>query len=387
MNRTKLSLLSLAAAAIPAAGLVLAAAAGPNLLQNGDFSSGVSGWTNYGGNPQAVNGAMQLTNGYQGNGNSYYSALQCVTNIQEGVNYTARGDAYVELGQTPYGAAGIYLHFNTGPNCNGSNLGGGHVAAGFSDAQRGAWIPLTHSVTAPAGAKSVYIRPTALKEPNPYDSSVPETLVVLFDNLEFFETNGPAPDPAEDPAPDPAQDPAPEPVEDPAQEPTPDPVEEPTPDPVEEPTPDPMEEVTAPGEDPQPGEEQTPEQPQDQPEDTPEVPGTPEVPEVPQIPEIPQLPEMPEVPEVPETPAGDDPVVPEQPLPQQPAPEQPAPQLGAPESGTTLTPEVTVPLPPATGNGLVMTGRDAAPAALLALGASLAGLGSVAAAAAIRNRK
>ncbi|HQW51500.1 MAG TPA: hypothetical protein PL082_05545, partial [Tepidiformaceae bacterium] len=77
MKLTRLSLLPLAAA-LPAASILLASAAGPNLLQNADFSSGVAGWSNMSGNPQAVNGAMQVTNTYQGTGNSYYSALQCV---------------------------------------------------------------------------------------------------------------------------------------------------------------------------------------------------------------------------------------------------------------------------------------------------------------------
>lgn len=369
MNRLKLSILGVAAAVPAAAGLFLASAAGPNLLQNGDFSNGVTGWSNYSGNPQAVSGAMQLTNGYQGTGNSYYSALQCVTGIQEGVNYTVKGDAFIELGQTPYGAGGLYLHFRTGDNCDGSNLGGGHTAGGFTDAQRGIWLPLSHSVTAPAGAKSVYIRPTALKEPKPSGTSAPETLVVLFDNIEFFETNDPAPEPIEDPAPDPVEEPAPQ--EDPA---------------PEVPADDPQ-----PQDDPQPEDDPAPEEPQDEPEDTPEVPETPEVPQVPEIPEFPGFPEFP-------GPDGgdDDPVVPQQPAPQvpgsQPTPAQPSTPAPAPEQpqaqeeATPATPTVTVPLPPATGTGPAVTGRSTLGAIALAIGAGLAGLGSVAAAAAIRRR-
>lgn len=361
MNRLKLSILGVAAAIPAAAGLVLALAAGPNLLQNGDFSNGVAGWNNFGGNPQSVNGAMQVTNPYQGNGNSYYGAYQCVTGIQAGTNYTATGEAFVALGQTPFGAAGIYVHFNTGPNCNGSNLGGGHAAGGFSDAQRGIWLPLTHSVSAPAGANSVNIYTTALKEPKPSGTSAPETLVVLFDNIEFFETNDPAPDPVEDPAPEP----------------------------VEEPTPDPVEEDPAPQEDPQPEDVPVPDEPQDEPEDTPEVPGTPEVP---QVPEVPEIPEIPEVPETPAPEGDDDPVQPQDPAPQVPnadpvpgeptAPEQPQP---SPEE-TPAPPTVDVPFPPATGTGPAIAGRGTLGAVVLALGSVLAGLGSIAAAATIRRR-
>ncbi len=378
MNRKRLSLLTAAATAIPAAGLMLASAAGPNLLQNGDFSNGVAGWSDFYGNPQAVNGAMQLTNGYQGTGNSYYSALQCVTNIQEGANYTAKGDAYVELGQTPYGAAGIYVNFNTGPNCDGSNLGGGHAAGGFIDAQRGIWIPLTHSVTAPAGAKSVYIRPTALKEPKPYGSSAPETFVVLFDNLEFFETNGSSPVPDE-----PAED------QPPVEEPSPDPVEEPSPDPADDPQP---QDDPQPEDDPQSGDDPQPEDDPvpgggEEPGDVPEVPEIPEIPQIPEFPPIPEFPQVPDQPQAPEVPAGDGPAVPEQPQPQQPAPEGPAPQPGTPEPATPPAPEVTVPLPPATGNGLAASRGGALPGFLLALGVTLAGIGSVATAAVFRNRR
>jgi hypothetical protein len=368
MNRLKLSILG-AAAAIPAAGIFLASAAGPNLVQNGDFSNGVAGWSNFSGNPQAVNGAMQLANGYQGTGNSYFSALQCVTGIQEGVNYTVKGNTFIEPGQTPFGAAGLYLHFHTGENCDGSSLGGGHTANGFDEAQRGYWLPLSHTVNAPAGAKSVYIRPTALKEPKPYGTSAPETLVVLFDDIEFFETNSSNENPN--------QDDQPAEVEEPGEDPTPE--EDPTPQ--EEPQPD---EEPQPEETPVPEQDQPADEPQDEPEDTPEVP------------EVPEIPQVPEWPEFPGPDGGDEPVTPEEPQdpqPQAPQPQQPGPQQpsapeqpDAPHEDTAPTPEVKVPLPPATGTGPVAASRGTIGILVLALGSILAGLGSVAAAASIRRR-
>ncbi len=347
MNRLKLSLLTLAAA-LPAASVLVGSAAGPNLLQNADFSSGVAGWSNMAGNPQAVNGAMQLTNTYQGTGNSYYSALQCVDGVQAGVNYTVTGDAFVALGQPLHTGAGIYLHFRTGPNCTGSNLGGGHAAAAYTDAERGIWVPLNHSVTAPAGAVSVHIRPTAIKEPQPHNSSIPGTFVALFDNLSFFETNGPNQQP---------------PIDDPSD----------APPPVEEDTPEPPE---------------TPGTP-----DVPEIPEVPQTPDVPQIPEVPQVPDVPAVPEVPQTPeVPETPQVPETPeVPQTPeAPKTPAPQPtpAPPQPQEQEEPEVPAeaPLPPSTGNGIALAGPGALALMLATTGAALAGIASVTLAASIRRR-
>lgn len=182
MKRIKYTLLA-AAAAVPLAAVALSSAAGPNLVKNGDFSNGVSSWYDFGTSPVATNGTMQLTNAYAGTGNSYYGAEQCIKGIQAGQEYVATGDVFVANDQPARGMAGLYFHFRDDPNCNGNNLGGGHVANGYSDDYRGKWVPLQQGLAAPAGAKSLIIVAAAVKEPKVYADSVPEPLVVQFDNI------------------------------------------------------------------------------------------------------------------------------------------------------------------------------------------------------------
>lgn len=182
MNRIKYTLIA-AAAAVPFAAIALSSAAGPNLVKNGDFSSGVSNWTNYGVAPVAAAGAMQLTNVYQGNGNSYYGAEQCITGIVAGQDYVATADVFVGNDQPARGMAGVYFHFRDDANCNGNNLGGGQMANGYQPDYRGKWVSLKSDLTAPAGAKALEIVTAAVKEPVNYADSVPQPMVALFDNI------------------------------------------------------------------------------------------------------------------------------------------------------------------------------------------------------------
>ena len=213
MNRTKLSILGLAAA-LPLAGSVLASAAGPNLVYHGDFTANMHGWVKFGGKDHAVqNDRLKVVNDYTGNGNSYYGVYQCVDNIDDKAKYTVSGDLWVDKNQSEYGSAGIYLHFYTGEDCDGTPLGGGHTSDGHTEARRGKWLELKHSVEAPDGANSVWVRLVAAKE---LAGSEPDDFVAFFDNIAMTEqksliakpTATPKPDlplanPTEDPDPDP----------------------------------------------------------------------------------------------------------------------------------------------------------------------------------------
>lgn len=202
MNRFKILILA-AAAAIPAAGFFFASAAGPNLVTNGDFTNGVAGWDNFSGNPQPQNGAMAVTNNYQGTGNSYYSGWYCVGGIQPGTQYTVNTQAFVDPASPANTGAAIGLHYYASTDCSGGNLvtGGGLQYGGFAPNQRGQWITLGFNETAPAGAKSVRVRATAVKHPNPSNTSIPGSHVVLFDNVYFGEADLATPTPSNTPVP------------------------------------------------------------------------------------------------------------------------------------------------------------------------------------------
>jgi hypothetical protein len=247
VKRIRLSILG-AAAVLPAASILMASAA-TNLVSNGDFAAGVDGWENFGGNPTPFFGGMALTNNHAGNGNSYYSALQCVTNIQAGSTYVLSGDAIVPDNAPEFGAASLILRYYDNDNCEGGSLGGGIDEGGVTPAERGEMMKLSVTAKAPAGATAALVRPTAQKEPTG-GNTAPGELVVAFDNITLTKklVIGPAiPDlpikdldpgdePPVDPDPEeePADEPADEPVDEPADEPTDEPADEPADEPVDE---------------------------------------------------------------------------------------------------------------------------------------------------------
>ena len=304
MNRLKISILA-AAAAIPLTAAVVASAAGPNILQNGDFSAGLANWTNWGGpalvQNQVINGELEVKNIYTGYGNSYVGATQCVT-IEPGAQYTVDASAFIANGQTLEAGAGVYLFFRTDVNCGGQNLGGGHRLRGKQNpADRGSWISLTQNTTAPANAKTLAIYVDAVKEPLPqnYNQGVPVPFTVRFDNISVKKVTPDLPEP-------------PKPIEQPLDQPKP----------KDQPI------------------------PQDDPKQQPEVPPVFEPPYQPPVTPNPVTPPTPETPK-PEP----EPKVPTNPQPQQ--NDKPAPTV-EPVTPPTTEPETPaghdVPLPPATGN-------------------------------------
>ena len=182
MNRIKLLALG-AALAIPAIGAVGAGAAGSNLILNGTFDNSVAGWDNYGGHPTLYKSTMQITNDYAGAGNSYYSGWTCVS-VKAGKEYTVEADYWVPEDAPKNAGASLGLHYYEGANCSGPNMvtGGGYQSGGKSLLQRGNWQHFSFESTAPAGAKSVRVRATALKEPLGGGSIAAEHKV-YFDNV------------------------------------------------------------------------------------------------------------------------------------------------------------------------------------------------------------
>ena len=182
MNRIKLLALG-AALAIPAIGAVGAGAAGSNLILNGTFDNSVAGWDNYGGHPTLYKSTMQITNDYAGAGNSSYSGWTCV-GVKAGKEYTVEADYWVPEDAPKNAGASLALHYYESANCSGPNMvtGGGYQSGGKVALQRGNWQHFSFESTAPAGAKSVRVRATALKEPQGGGSIAAEHKV-YFDNV------------------------------------------------------------------------------------------------------------------------------------------------------------------------------------------------------------
>lgn len=182
MNRIKLLALG-AALAIPAIGAVSVGAAGSNLILNGTFDSSVAGWDNHGGNPTLYKSTMQITNDYAGAGNSYKSGWTCVS-VKAGKEYTVESDYWVPEEAPKNSGASLGLHYYQSADCSGANMvtGGGYQSGGKTDLQRGKWQHFSFESTAPAGAKSVRVRATALKEPQGGGSIAAEHKV-YFDNV------------------------------------------------------------------------------------------------------------------------------------------------------------------------------------------------------------
>ena len=187
MNRIKLAILT-AAAALPAASLLVGSALGPNLIANDDFTAGVAGWDDYGGNPQEFYDSMVVTNDYEGTGNSYKGAWYCVK-VTAGVEYLTMVD-YLVLDSAPANSgASLGLHYYTNNTCTGASAGsGGYQEGGKLAAQRGEWKKLSFENVAPAAAKSVRVRVSAIKEPKPSNSSITEDHYAFFDNAYFGKT-------------------------------------------------------------------------------------------------------------------------------------------------------------------------------------------------------
>jgi len=186
MNITKnrIKLITLAAAlALPAIGLVPAAAASSNLISNGAFDSGVAGWESLSGNPVASQGRMEVTNDYTGSASSFYSAWYCAP-VQGGAQYSAEADYLVPLSAPDDSGAGLSLIYFPTSDCSGDSLHEGvqHLIAGKTAAERGQVQRIAMVSKAPAGTAAVRVRLSAVKDPVGMER-ITAKHVVAFDNV------------------------------------------------------------------------------------------------------------------------------------------------------------------------------------------------------------
>ena len=196
MNITKnrIKLITLAAAlALPAIGLVPAAAVSANLVSNGTFDNGVAGWESLSGNPTASQGRMEVTNDCTGSAASFYSGWYCAP-VQGGTQYAAEADYLVPSSAPADSGAGISLIYYPTADCSGDSLREGvqHLIAGKTAAERGQVQRLSMVSKAPASAAAVRVRLSAVKDPVGMER-ITAKHVVAFDNVSLIAQDNAAP--------------------------------------------------------------------------------------------------------------------------------------------------------------------------------------------------
>jgi hypothetical protein len=183
MNKFRFLVLS-TALAMSIAAAAMAAASGPNLVQNGTFDNSVAGWTNAGGNPTWSRWSMKLTNDYAGAGNSYYGADYCVHGINQGRIYTTAWDYKVSIDAPTAAGAGVSTEFFSSNDCSGYAIANGdYWTGGAFSPDDGSWVHFQFQKTAPLNARSMRITAFAFKEPGLPSGSIPQKLIVHFDNV------------------------------------------------------------------------------------------------------------------------------------------------------------------------------------------------------------
>jgi hypothetical protein len=150
-----LALAALAALAQPGGNVE---AAGPNLVPNGDFAAGLSGWNTYPAAPGTVvasSGHLVLTNTSVADKSTYVSGDRCIDSVVPGQSYEISVDVLIPSGQARHGFGSAYVNFISGADCKGGVAGG--ISAGQWAAPDGQWHTISTSMIAPAGAKSAAV--------------------------------------------------------------------------------------------------------------------------------------------------------------------------------------------------------------------------------------
>lgn len=141
-------------AAVALLGAVVTSAAGPNLLQNGDFSQGTDHWqiTEPSAVLQASNGELSITTTAHSASSWGFGAAQCVDGISELHEYHLTGDMRIPAGQSRSGQAGFWVFAHDGPNCTGNSSGAwGPGMTGVVDS----WVFAQHTFVPPDGTRSL----------------------------------------------------------------------------------------------------------------------------------------------------------------------------------------------------------------------------------------
>ncbi|MCZ2111485.1 MAG: hypothetical protein LC118_18295 [Dehalococcoidia bacterium] len=160
MIRLRLAASILGAASLATLAVTGASAANPNLITNGDFTTGIGGWSLRAGVPGSLGWSLSdhslvIVNNSAPGETTLASAQQCVTAIDDGRSYTLEADAFVASGQQRSGGAHARVFWYAGDSCNGSVLGS-PFASTFITAFN-TWTHTNDTFTAPAGAKSASI--------------------------------------------------------------------------------------------------------------------------------------------------------------------------------------------------------------------------------------
>jgi Carbohydrate binding domain len=145
-----------AAAAIPAALMVLGANAATNLLTNPNFDTNTSGWTIKAGWPTGTMawdaGTLKLTNTMDPTVTSATAATECIDGITPGTAYTLKADAMVPSGQKRHGGAQTRIFWYQGAGCTGAVLTTPQGSTFVITLDK--WVTSKDDFVAPATAKS-----------------------------------------------------------------------------------------------------------------------------------------------------------------------------------------------------------------------------------------
>jgi len=151
---------------------VLAVAVGAkatNLVENGTFTTGTSGWTSYGAGLQLM-WTDQDASGSSSSGSALATAsdnntsnkvYQCVASgIFGGGSYDISAKLKIPGYAVVAGTSSLYLTWREGPSCGGANLGVKTYTTYLQDT----WVTLSDSgLIAPEGAQSVEVAVTVVK--------------------------------------------------------------------------------------------------------------------------------------------------------------------------------------------------------------------------------
>jgi hypothetical protein len=176
-----------AAAALAIGGVSLASAFnGANLLSNGTFDSGVSGWGQHADFPAAsveyFKGTAKVTNLSNVNTATHGAAVQCVNSVEKAATYALSYNAYIPSGQGRDGGAQTRIFWYDGANCTGPVLGS---PQGPKLTKQDTWLSSEASFTVPAGAASAEIFIISSKDTPKAGQFAAAPFVVNFDNVKF----------------------------------------------------------------------------------------------------------------------------------------------------------------------------------------------------------
>ncbi len=170
------------------------------VIPNRTFDADVEGWL-----PvdidEAVTGAIEWDTGDANDLATSGSALakntspdaitrkdfqQCATGVAGGTSYLARTAMYIAPDQQRSGGGEIGLTWYSSADCTGTSITAVQTNT-FKTGTGGAWLIVSDTVSAPAGALSVAIRLGVSKYLATGEEDPTADFVVLFDNIELLE--------------------------------------------------------------------------------------------------------------------------------------------------------------------------------------------------------